>query len=139
MSRKEEIISRLSTVLNEKYQSLALSAADIRSALMSDTKSSAGDKHETSRAMAHIELEKISVQLKATEAQIHLIQDPDKLSLVETDKAIFLVGLSFGRLENNGETIHCVSHSSPIGKALMEREKKSILINGTQYIILSRS
>ncbi len=61
-------------VLDEKIRNLLVSIDEIKDSLQSDTKSSVGDKHETSRAHLQLEQEKIGQQLFEWEQQRSIVE-----------------------------------------------------------------
>jgi hypothetical protein len=91
--------------------------------LHNDSKSSAGDKHETSRAMAHLEMENRQAALQ------HLINmnavltqvDPAKPqtqivpgALLVTDHGLFYITISLGKVVVNGQEVLVLSYQAPI-------------------------
>lgn len=93
-----------------------------------ETKSSAGDKYETGRAMAQLEIEQNIVQLKEAEKlksfllSIARHRSNDVVvpgSLVTTSKGIFYLAISLGVVMYEGQTYLIVSPDSPIGKLLI--------------------
>ncbi len=111
-----------------------------------DSKSSAGDKHETGRAMAQLEQEKSAIQLNES---IELKKEVEKIdftnsagsaqlgSLVITDKGNFFISVPIGKLNINQQTYFAVSPSSPIGMKVRNLKKNdSFDMNGLVYKIL---
>ena len=104
--------------------------ASNQKALSSETKSSAGDKHETGRAMLQLEMEKAGQQLasinqmKMVLAKINLeASDIAKLgSLIITDKANYFLAISAGEIRIENTTYYAISPSSPIGQLLLGRQ-----------------
>ncbi len=136
MLNKADIITALQTELDLKlaYQKDTLQVAVI--SRNSDTKSSAGDKFETSREMAQIEITKIEAEILKTQQFIqHLTTNTAQV--VITDKSIFCISIAFGKLIVNGTEVFCISNSAPITKQLVNTE---ILANfeyrGVVYNIL---
>ena len=82
---KEQILNRLHGIIDNKVDIAKSAVESAKESRNSDTKSSAGDKHETGRAMMQIELEKNEVQLsKALELkhelnQINILKNSDKI------------------------------------------------------------
>ncbi|MFL2588667.1 MAG: hypothetical protein ACJ0QS_01175 [Parvicellaceae bacterium] len=77
-----------------------------------DTKSSAGDKHETSRAKIQTEIDQLSKQLNNAQRQKinlsiidtnHLHSVADVGSLVETNKGYFFISIALGRIQIQGK------------------------------------
>jgi hypothetical protein len=123
---KEEVIARSVEVIASKKQTLLTALQLLEESLLSETKSSAGDKHETGRARVQaeqdkllgmlneiLEMEKLANQLKALPEN-----SPQKGILMSTDKGLFYLGLSLGRVEVKGENVYVISAVSPLGSAL---------------------
>lgn len=138
---KEEIVNELKRKLNQRYKELTQYAKDLNESLSSESKSTAGDKHDTSRAMIHLEQEKI--QNKFSEIQLQLkqleiIRQVGKKSsigfgsLILTSNDLFLIGIGLGKQIINGRVIYCVGIESPIGKLLQGKFlNERFLFNGT--------
>lgn len=100
--------------------------------LASETKSSAGDKHETGRAMLHLEREKLGQQLAEAEKMKQLLSKVDINTntdlvglgnLVITHQGSYFVAISAGEFKNRDIQVFCISANTPIGKLIL---KKSI-------------
>ena len=63
MNLKEQLYNVCLEIVNERQANIQSNFAGIQEAMFSETKSSAGDKHETGRAMLQIEREKLGNQL----------------------------------------------------------------------------
>jgi hypothetical protein len=110
-----------------------------------ETKSSAGDKYETGRAMMQLEIEKNTVQLGEANKLKQLLDkiDPDKKlnkvqlgSLVITNQGNFYISISVGQLQVNGEKYYAIASTSPIGLKLNGlSERDSFVFNNKDYII----
>ncbi|MGN6647631.1 MAG: hypothetical protein ACTHJT_14010 [Cytophaga sp.] len=96
-----------------------------------ETKSTAGDKYETSRAMAQLEIEKNTKQLaEAEKLQATLQAIPqDRISesvisgsLVQTNKGIFYIAISIGQVEIGKQQYFIIGQDSPIGKLFMGKK-----------------
>jgi hypothetical protein len=142
---KQDILSEAKTLLLGKQSELLAMMDDLNQGLADDTKSSAGDKYETSRAMSQQELDKLGTQLKEVARQLSLIpqlQETTDLrtaqngSLVTTDNGLFFIGLPIGQLTINGKTVFCVSPTAPIAQQLLGlKAGKSCEMNGKRYVI----
>ena len=62
MLLKQNIYSQCLLILNQKIEELNSALATATESANNETKSSAGDKHETARAMMQLEQEKLSLQ-----------------------------------------------------------------------------
>lgn len=103
---------------------------ELESALSSETKSSAGDKHETGRAMIQLEREKLGQQLAELEKIQHLFSKIPKNnsslsvrlgSLVVTDSLIYYISISAGEFKSKSKSVYCISASTPIGKLIFSK------------------
>lgn len=104
----------------------------IKKDLNSETKSTAGDKHETGRAMLQLEREKLGKQLAEVEKMKKVLnrvavdrkQNVVGLgSLVKTELAWYFIAVSAGLFTNGSTKIYCISTASPIGKLLLGKVK----------------
>ncbi len=115
-------------------------------ALQSETKSSAGDKHETGRAMLQLEMEKASQQLSSID---HMKAVLDKIpigiesgivklgSVIRTSDANYFLTIGLGKIEIDVEEFYAVSPSSPIGQVLLgSKIGDSLEFHGKKFEIL---
>lgn len=116
---------------NARIESIQNAIRSTQSDAGEETKSSAGDKYETGRAMMHLEVEKLSAQLNdALKARKILEQlDPDKVtsrvqagSIVLTSHGNFFMAVSAGPFNVEGRDFFCISPGSPIGSTLLGKE-----------------
>lgn len=114
--------------------------------LDSESKSSAGDKHETGRAMLQLEMEKAGQQLSVVEQMKLVVEkiDSSKVSkagslgsVIRTKTANYFIGISVGKVEIEKEFYFVVSPNSPIGKLLLGKVKNdNFLFQGCQTKIM---
>ena len=120
--------------------------SSIQEALVSETKSSAGDKHETGRAMLQLEREKLGQQLSEIEKvkQI-LVKVPTEKSasiiglgdLVKTSQADYYLAISAGEFKGKKRSVFCISMATPIGRLLVGKSVGDVAIfNGQEIKIL---
>lgn len=100
---------------------------DIQESLASETKSSAGDKHETGRAMLQLEREKLGQQLAEAEKMAHVmakmtLKEASEIiglgSWVRTVKDTYYLAISAGEYKGDGNRVFCISLGTPIGMLL---------------------
>lgn len=145
MSTKEKLYLACKTSLEQRHMVVVNRIQSIQESLQSETKSSAGDKHETGRAMLQLEREKAGNQLIAIEEQqkmltrisLHQPTDVVKLgSIVITNQNKFYLAISVGQLVIENQTYYAVAPVSPIGKLLIgKRVGDEITFNNTTYSI----
>ena len=142
---KSSLIHSLMTVLNERKASVEKDLAAIEESKNNDTKSSMGDKYETSREMAQAEWNKLQERKGQIALQIHQLQQIQtesthqmvvQGSLVITPTLQLLFAIPFGKFTFNGETWMCVSLQSPIGQAFAGKKNGEVVhFNQTTYPI----
>jgi len=125
------ILDHLKNIIQQKIEAAQNDIAITIEARNSDTKSSAGDKHETSRAMIQIELENIQKQLNNN---LNLRQELERInvdrtfqqvengSLVQTNLGIYFIAIGLGKVELQQQTYFVISLDSPIGLKLKEKK-----------------
>jgi transcription elongation GreA/GreB family factor len=127
LSVKEQIKNVLLGILNIREDEALKAIESARESRDSDTKSSAGDKHETARAMVQIELDKAEVQLgkilhqKEELMKLAIQKEYKKVevgSLVYTNQENYFFSIAYGKLVINNEIFYVISLASPLGMAL---------------------
>lgn len=131
----------------EKLHKIQLQIKELETALTSETKSSAGDKHETGRAMIQLEREKLGQQLAEVEKTQQLLFKVPKNrdaktvglgSLVITDSSIYYLAISAGEYKNTQASVYCISAATPIGKLVFGKSVgDTFLFNGKSSILLT--
>jgi transcription elongation GreA/GreB family factor len=142
---KNKLFNKCQKLVEQKVDAIKNSLHEAQEAANNETKSSAGDKHETGRAMAQLETEKLSNQLTEAlklEQVLHRINPKQKHqlvalgSLVITNNGNFYLTVSLGKIEIDNQVYFAISPISPIGKLLLaKKEKDSFSFNGKPYII----
>lgn len=131
----EVVESQIATILNV--------IKGIQEALLSETKSSAGDKHETGRAMLQLEREKAGNQLANTENLKHVLYKIDASShskiiglgsVVFTSQNHYFIAISIGKLTTETNNFYAISPTTPIGKLLMGKTEGDIIVFNNQKI-----
>ena len=125
---KEHIHSIVTKEVNSRISQLSLMLTDALDANSNETKSSAGDKHETGRAMAHLEQEKIAGQLSEMNKLAEILHRIDATqkhtkiqlgSLVKTTIGVFYISVGIGAIEIENTTIFCMTVAAPLGRELL--------------------
>ena len=140
---KSELLEIIHQKISEKIQKLEQLIAETR-ASNNDTKSSMGDKYETSREMLQQEINHLQIQLnehlKSQQILKNINPNPHKIvtlgSLVETEKGMFFIAISLGELSFNQEKIFVISAESPLAKAMNGKKTgESFVVNKLSQII----
>jgi len=105
-------------------------------AVKSETKGSAGDKHETGRAMIHLEKEQNIRRLNEALANERALKniDPTKINKDVVDGAIvhtsfgnYFIAISAGKIEVEDKEYLTISLSSPLGEEIEGSEAGDIV------------
>tara|TARA_B100000575_G_C22705091_1_gene425822 strand:+ start:103 stop:564 length:462 start_codon:yes stop_codon:yes gene_type:complete len=116
-----------------------------QNAFNSSSKSSAGDKHETSRAMIHLDQEKLSSQILELNKSLRILSQIDIVehssvnmgSLFRTDHSTFYISIGLGKVSFNGTDIFIISPVSPLSQRLIGlNQHDSIEFRGITHNIL---
>lgn len=132
--------------LLQKIAQTEKAMTEAQQAANNETKSSAGDKHETGRAMMQLEIEKYSKQLTEWLKTLQSLDkiDPNKDcqlvaagALVQCNSGNYYIAVAAGKLLHEGTIYYAISPASPIGELLVgqavgatvEFRGKKILVN----------
>ncbi|MCG7855894.1 GreA/GreB family elongation factor [Flavihumibacter sediminis] len=153
MHNKETIYRAFLQLIREKVLNLQTILGDLRESASNETKSTAGDKHETALAMLQIEQENTRRQLAEAMEQLAVLEKLDlghggekvgKGSLVRTNRGMFFVAAAVGKIKMEEgskvaeQTIISISPQSPLGKALMGKVVgDKVEVNKLEYRIIS--
>ena len=128
MNIKETLYKQCQAFVEERFLTIQKTIHEIQESLTSETKSSAGDKHETGRAMLQLEREKAGQQLaeiQKTKALLAKIDTPISSkaitlgSLVLTSQANYFIAISAGELKVNNQSFYAISAHTPIAISLL--------------------
>jgi len=145
---KENILEVALERTNDRIAMIESALETARDSSNDDTKSSAGDKYETSREMIQQDINRYQGQL--LEANKDLLQltnitsavgdktDFVKLgSLVKTNVGLYFIAISIGAIKIGDNNVFVISAASPIGQLLLGRKiGESFLFNRLNQIIL---
>jgi transcription elongation GreA/GreB family factor len=127
---KVELYNLCKQFIKNKLSVVQGSINDIQESLTSETKSSAGDKHETGRAMLQLEREKAGQQLAEIQNMEQLLSRIDVSkstknvvlgSIVITSNTRYFIAISAGKLEMANQSFYAISANTPIAKLLLGR------------------
>ncbi|UKJ09044.1 3-oxoacyl-ACP synthase [Solitalea lacus] len=144
---KHQLYKACQDYVEQRINTIEKAINSARETATSDSKSSAGDKYETTREMMQQEIDRNTVQLNEAVKlkQLLALISPDKSSttvqsgsLVLTNNGNFFIAISVGGLEVNGVKYFAISPSSPIGVRLMNlKPGEPFHFNGKTYLINS--
>lgn len=144
---KKELYKKCSDWVNNSIEITQKAIHDAQDASNSETKSTAGDKHDTARSMMQLEVEKLAGQLTNSRKlkQALLKIDLGKKNnrgefgaLIYTSLNNYFISVSAGRTVVNDVEFYCISPSSPIGKLLAGKvEGEKFVVNSNVIEVLS--
>ena len=147
MTFKQKIYNHYLQVIHDKIAMFQKMLADLKEIGANETKSTAGDKHETALAMLQIEQARVREQLKEAEQQsaelekINPALSPVSIvpgSLIKTNKCYLFLSIAAGKAIIDGHEVIALSPQSPLGKQLLLlRKGQSATIGQTSYLIES--
>lgn len=146
MDRKSIVIA-IRTHLEERLKELTSELRDLSEGNNDNLKSTAGDDHDTERAMLHQEMERLSDR---ADAERKILVDFDRLEslnllndevgyghIVRTDRGYFMLGIPFGKIVMYGMPLLGISMTSPMGMALKGRKRNEAFeVNQNTYTVL---
>ena len=125
---KQQLFNKCLDAIDSRFQTIQNTISEIQESLTSETKSSAGDKHETGRAMLQLEREKAGNQLaeinkiKVALSKIDVLKSLQTIGLgavVFTTQVNYYIAISAGEFMVNNEKFYAISPNTPIGQLLM--------------------
>ncbi len=123
--------------LEKRFNDLEQMAGTIRKARNEETKSSAGDKYETGRAMMQLEEDKILAQIdqnRLMKNQLMSINPGIRSeivalgSLVQTTERTYFLSIALGKMKLAEEVYYVISPAAPIGRAMLGKKAKGVLV-----------
>lgn len=133
------------TQLESRLEALRTELLQLDESKGSATKSSAGDKHETGRAMMEQELVRIQAQTEVARKQLNeLLQMPSTDSAVaafgaavRTKNGIYFLSVPLGRVQGTEDALFAISAGSPLGQVLLGKMAgASVSFRGNLFEIL---
>ena len=142
---KQLLFDKCSDYVETRFSTIQSSIEEIQESLTSETKSSAGDKHETGRAMLQLEREKAGQQLAEIEnvknalAQINIEKTSETVilgSLVYTSQFNYFIARSAGLITVDYEIFYAISPQTLIGQLLLGKRTGDSFIFREQVIVI---
>ena len=142
---KDQLLSRCEAWVDDRLSHLQTELTSLKQSLQDETKSSVGDKYETTRTMTHLDMEKLSGQLLETEKMRQVLSKirsgranvengADLGTLVETDQETYFLSISMGNTSVEGKNYVCLSPVSPLGTLLIGKKAGEILRFGSRTL-----
>ncbi len=142
---KAQLYQLCQQLMEQRIETAETALEQAREASNDDTKSSAGDKFETTREMMQQEITRnkgLLMDAKQNLQLLKVIKDAPKTevvksgSLVNTTEGTFYISISAGQLSVEGKNIFAISAVSPIGQLLIGKKvSDAVSFNNKKYII----
>ncbi|NQX37639.1 hypothetical protein SAMN05421820_103366 [Pedobacter steynii] len=142
---KEKLYLLCLSFVEQRIQTAETALEQSREASNDDTKSSAGDKFETTREMMAQDISRSKSLLMDAQQNLQLLNaikdtpENDRVrngNLAYTSQGAFYISISAGQLHLDGESIFAISAASPIGKLLIGKQKgDTFAFNGKDYLL----
>lgn len=134
---KSLLLEQCQQIVQEKLKIINEQIKGVEHALRSESKSSAGDKHETGRAMLQLEREKLGRQLEEIEKQ-HLVLNrinPNTIhqtvtfgAAVKTSLSNYFISIGIGEINIADAMYYAISVDAPIAKSLIGKKQNEIFL-----------
>ena len=134
---KEEVYRQLEKMLAEKSKEWQRAWETLLESNQQEGKGSAGDKHETGKAMVHQEMELLGRQRQEIDKQWEEWKRTEPASpgktdkigtgqLVETTQGWYYIITSWGKLMVEAQTVFIISHGSPLAGQMIGKQAGDI-------------
>lgn len=144
---REVLIAQCMDMVQDKIDQAKESVRQAEDSLFGETKSSAGDKYETSREMIQQDLDRLQKQLAASDKDrvvLESLGDTPQLhkvvlgNLVQTNLGVYFIAIGLGRVSCAGKDVFVISPQSPIGKLLLGKQVGEVFaFNGKEQKIVA--
>ena len=142
---KQVLFQRCAIFIEDRIDSAQKAIKAAQESANQDSKSSMGDKYETGRAMAQLEIEKNTIQLSEAiklKKQLETIpkeQYGNKIkngSLILSNNGNYFLAISAGKIEIDNVTYFALSTASPLGAKMLNLEEgNSFDFGGKQFVL----
>lgn len=147
MTLKQKTYNHFLHVIKTRQAMLQQVLDDLKESGSNETKSTAGDKHETALAILQMEqantrgqLQELLLQKAALEKLDPMLTAPMVVngSLIKTSRGYFYMSVALGKAVVEGITVIALSPQSPLGQKLLGlKTGEAVQVNNIGYIIES--
>ena len=125
---KDKLIAYVKNHLDQRIQNSLAAMQAAQESANSESKSSAGDKYETSRAMGHLDREMHARMYQQAQQERQIVKRLDDTiiykkgalgAFIKTSMGDFFLSVSIGQVEIDGNKVMIISPQSPIGALLV--------------------
>jgi hypothetical protein len=129
---KEKIFLHCLTLLEKREKEIKAEIGNLREGIANDSKSSMGDKYETSREMSQQEINRLEQQLGNNGQQLFQLKSLNLStstksvglgSLVKTNIGNFFISIGLGEIVVEQHPVFLISAVSPLGKLIIGKNE----------------
>lgn len=143
---KQELYKQCKDYVEKRLETAQTALNSAQESANQEEKSTAGDKHDTERAMLQIQVEQLTKQYAETNKLVEELNRVDfsinymsvaKGALVFTTQGNYFMSISAGKLKSSAQgDFYAISMTSPIAQALKGKIKgDTIMFNGNKIQI----
>jgi transcription elongation GreA/GreB family factor len=142
---KEKLIQYVKNYLDQRIENAKAAMEAAQESANNESKSSAGDKYETSRAMGHLDREMHGRMYLQAQQERQIVERLDGTvsfkkgalgAFMKTSMGDFFLSVSIGQVEIEGRKVMIISPQSPIGALLMGKmEGDSFSFRGKEAMV----
>jgi hypothetical protein len=130
---KQELYNACAAYVAQRVGTANNAVVDAQASANSEEKSTAGDKHDTARAMMQLAAEQNAKHLAAAKKLNHALtlinteavhSKVSLGSLVIASNGNFYIAISAGKIELDGKVYYAISPTSPMGQLLNDLKKR---------------
>jgi len=142
---KRKVHQQALNLVQTKLLELEEHYRDLQEGQSSNTKSTAGDKHDTEREMVQAELNNYGRQVQNQKQNLNTLLAIDQSSknkvekgaLIKTKNGWFYISIPLGKIDFKNQKVWLISLASPMGQALIgKKEGDKFEQNGVKQEIL---
>jgi transcription elongation GreA/GreB family factor len=120
------------SIINQRIETAKQAMQSAQDSANREQKGSAGDKHETARAMSQLEREMFAKQLNEANRELEMLQRikteilQNEVSLgsaVVTEKGVYYIATGIGQINFQGQPVFAISPKAPITMAMLGKRK----------------
>ncbi len=142
---KKAIIDKCRAEIIAKKEAIEQEMEKLKVSLGAETKSSAGDKYETSREMMNQEKGKLQSQMAVLNQQLETLskinisiknQIVGLGSIVRTTSALYFISISYGKITIGEDQVFMISAITPLAQQMInKKEGEEVSWNGKIILI----
>ena len=133
-------------LIEEKINTIQKEYRLYQDSAANETKSSAGDKHDTGKAMMQMEQEKLGIQFKELVNSKKILGSINPSirykkiqfgSFIKTESSWFYISISLGKISIESKEIFILSSQTPLAKLMLNKAAgDSFSFNGNHYKVV---